>query len=146
MITWLLGTLMLWIPVTVSLQREGIFPAVFATFPSGLCLVIAYAALSGFGVYAGLFTVAWLVLRICRRINGAPFAVGDQVTILTGPMAGRVAQVSGHTRAQGGDLLPSLDFGPEARGRYRDFFEDYTLLRHSNGARVGKDEPGTTQA
>ena len=73
----------------------------------------------------------WLVVRLSRRINGAPFAIGDFVTILAGPKTGTVARVYDLTRGQGGDLLPRLDLGNEARDKYLDIFDDHTLLRHS---------------
>ena len=133
MVTWVLGTLVLWILVMVSLHRDGVLPAALTTFSSALYLLIAYAALSGLGFYAAMFTVGWLVTWMCLRINGAPFAVGDQVILLTGPQAGKVATVYGHTRGQGGDLLPCVDLGPEERERYRDIFQDYTLLHYSSG-------------
>jgi len=131
-ISWVLGTLMLWIPATISLRREGVFPAVFTEVTPVLCLLLAYACLSGLGFLAGAFTVLWLVIRICRYINGAPFIVGDCVAILTGPRAGTVARVYELTVGQGGDLLPRLDLGAEVAARYLDIYEDYSLLRQSS--------------
>src|SRR4051812_26910922 len=86
-ISWVLGTLMLWTLVTFALRSEDVIPAAFTDALSVLCLLLAYACLSGLGFFAGAFTVLWLVLRVCRYINGAPFAVGDYVTILSGPRA-----------------------------------------------------------
>ena len=131
-ISWVLGTFMLWIPATISFRREGVFPAVFTEVTSVLCLLLGYACLSGLGFFAGVFTVFWLVVRVCRRINGAPFAVGDYVTILTGPRAGTVARVYELTVGQGGDLLPRLDLGADVAAKYLDIFDDYSLLRQSS--------------
>lgn len=131
-ISWMLGTLMLWIPVTISLYCDGVFPAVFTKLPSFLLLLLAYACLSGLGFFVGAFTVLRLVFRVCRFINGAPFAVGDYVTILTGPRAGTTARVYELTTGQGGNLLPRLDLGAEIAAKYLDIFEDYSLLRQSH--------------
>jgi hypothetical protein len=128
-ISWVLGTLMLWIPATVTFHRWGVFSSAFTEFLPVLCVLLAYVCLCGFGFYAGILSLGWLVLRICRRVNGAPFEVGDQVAILTGPRMGTVARVYELTVGQGGQWLPRLDLGPEAATRYRDVFEDYTLLR-----------------
>src|SRR5436190_11866373 len=92
-ISWVLGTLMLWIPVTVSLFRSGAFPTVFTGIMPFLFFLLCYGCMAGLGLVAGLITTSWLVLRVCRRVNGAPFAVGDWATILVGPRAGTTAQV-----------------------------------------------------
>lgn len=131
-ISWVVGALMLWIPTTISLWREGVFPAVFTEVPSVICLLLGYACLSGLGFFAGAFTVLWLVIRLCRYINGAPYVVGDYVAILTGPRAGTIARVYELTVGQGGDLLPRLDLGAEVAAKYADIFDDYSLLRQSN--------------
>jgi len=131
-ISLVLGTLMLWIPATISLRREGVFPAVFTEVTSVLCLLLAYACLSGLGYIAVAFTVSWLVIRVCRYINGAPFIVGDYVAILTGPRAGTVASVYELTVGQWGDLLPRLDLGAEVAAKYLDIFDDDSLLRQSS--------------
>ena len=105
-ISWVLGTLLLWTLATCALCSEGVFPAAFTDVSSVLWLLLAYARLSGLGFFAGAFTLLWLVLRVCRYINGAPFAVGEYVTVLTGPRVGTVARVYELTVAQGGGLLP----------------------------------------
>lgn len=136
-ISWVLGTLMLWIVATYALRREGVLPAAFTDVLSVLCLSLAYACLSGLGFFVGAFTVLWLVLRVCRYINGAPFAVGDYVIVLTGPRTGTVARVYELTVGQGGGLLPRLDLGADVAAKYRDIFDDYTLLRQSTGSTHG---------
>jgi hypothetical protein len=137
MISWVLGTLALWTIATYALFREGLFPAVFRDVTSVLCFLLAYACLSGLGVFAGAFTVLWPVMRVCRYINGAPFAVGDHAIILTGPQAGTVARVYELTVGQGGDLLPRLDLGADVAAKHRDIFEDYSLLRQSGDGTDG---------
>ncbi len=144
-IAWVLGTLMLWIPATVSLRRDGVFPAVFTELTTFLFLLLAYACLSGLGFFAGAFTVLWLVFRVCRFVNGAPFAVGDYATILSGPRAGTTARVYELTIGQGGDPLPRLDLGPEVAAKYGDIFEDYTLLRQRCNDTDSRTEHGTSQ-
>ena len=133
-ISWVLGTLMLWTLATYALLSEGVFPAAFTDVSSVLYLLLAYACLSGLGFFAGAFTVLWLVLRVCRYINGAPFAVGDYVTILTGPHVGTVTRVYGLTGGQGGGLLPRLDLGADVAAKHLDIFDDYSLLRQSHTA------------
>ncbi len=136
-ISWVLGTLMLWISATYALRREGVFPEVFTDVTSILCLLLAYACLSGLGFFAGAFTVLWLVIRVCRYINGAPFVVGDHVTILTGPRTGTIARVYELSVGQGGGLLPRLDLGAEVAAKYLDIFDDYSLLRRSSESTHG---------
>ena len=131
-ISWVIGTLMLWTLATYALRSEGVLPAAFTDATSVLCLLLAYACLSGLGFFAGAFTVAWLVFRVCRYINGAPFAVGEYVTILTGPHVGTVARVYELTVGQGGGLLPRLDLGADVAAKYHDVFDDYCLLRQSH--------------
>jgi hypothetical protein len=131
-ISWLIGTLVLWIITTVSLYEGGVFPTMFTEWWSVLVLLANYAGMIVLGFIVGVCTVYWLVVRICRRINGAPFTVGDYVTILIGPRIGTVARVYKHTCGQVGDLLPCLDFGAEIRDNHLDSFEDFELLRHSS--------------
>ena len=131
-ISWVLGTFMLWIPATISLRRDGVFPAVFTELTPCLLLLLAYACLSGLGFFAGTFTAFWLVVRVCSFINGAPFAVGDYATILTGPRVGTTARVYELITGQGGNLLPRLDLGADVAAKYLDIFEDYSLLRQSH--------------
>ena len=145
-ISWVLGTLMLWIAATFALRPEGVFPAVFTDVTSVLCLLLVYACLSGLGFFAGLFTVLWLVLKVCRYINGAPFAVGDYATVLTGPRAGTVARVYELTVGQGGGLLPRLDLGAEVAAKYLDIFDDYSLLRQSDDGTHGISHTNKTNA
>jgi len=147
-ISWVLGTLMLWTLATYALLSEGVFLAAFTDVSSVLYLLLAYACLSGLGFFAGAFTVLWLVLRVCRYINGAPFAVGDYVTILTGPHVGTVARVYELTVGQGGGLLPRLDLGADVAAKHLDIFDDYSLLRqaHTTNSNANVAKPDATPA
>jgi hypothetical protein len=105
--------------------------------------LLVYLCLSGLGFFFGGFTLLLLVLRVCRHINGAPFSVGEYVTILTGPKTGTVAKVYELTPGQGGGLLPRVDLGAESRAECFDVFSDYELLREP---RVGHFDANTAQA
>ena len=129
-ISWVLGTLVLWTLATCAFCSESVFEE-FTNFSFFACLLVAYACLSGLGFFAGAFTLLWLVLRVCRYVNGAPFKVGDYVTVLTGPHAGTVARVDEIIVGQGGGLLPRLELGPDAAAQHSDIFEDYAILRQS---------------
>jgi len=130
-ISWVLGTLMTWIWLTCIFRSEGMLPAFFTDASSALGLLLVYACFSGIGFFVGAFSVLGLVLRVCRYVNGAPYAVGDRVIILTGPRTGTVARVYELTVGQGGGLLPRLDLGADAAVAYLDIFEDYSVLRQS---------------
>ncbi len=145
-ISWVLGTLLLWSTVTFALRREDVFPEVLTDVVSVLYLLLAYACLSGLGLFAGAFTVFWLVRRVCRYINGAPFAIGDYATILTGPRAGTVARVYEFTVGQGGNLLPRLDLGAEVAAKHLDIFDDYVLLRKSDDGLSRTAKPNANTA
>ena len=136
-LSWVLGTLMLWTMATLALRSEGVFPSVFSDIASFLCFLIAYACLSGLGFFAGAFSVFWLVLRVCRSINGAPFEVDDSVTVLSGPCTGASGRVCEIIVGQGGQPLVRLDLGGEVSSKCLDIFEDYCLLRQSK--RTGCD-------
>lgn len=60
-----------------------------------------------------------------EQANGAPFAVGDSVQVLTGPHAGRVGKI--YATWQGETLR--VDLGEEPKARYRDIFAPAQLLR-----------------
>lgn len=128
-ISWCLGTVSLWIPMTFTFYHEGVFSIPFSEFATWLSLPVIYACLAGFGFVPGVIPFAWIVLRLCRRINGAPFLVGDRVIILNGPHAGTKTVVYELTRNQGGGVSPRVELGAEARRTYVDIVDDYRLLR-----------------
>ena len=128
-ICWLVGALILWVPATMSLQSQGIFPAAFSDTTTVLLLLLGYACLGGMGFFVGAIPLCWLVARVCSWVNGGPFAIGDRVTIITGREAGKTTTVYELVRGQGGYLLPKLELGEEAREKHLDIFDDYTLLR-----------------
>ncbi len=73
----------------------------------------------------GYLTLGIPICFICRRINGAPLKLGDQVVILTGPHKGAVATVNEITLDQGGSELIVIDLG----GGRKLLFEEWSLLR-----------------
>lgn len=128
-VCWALGTIGLWIPVTLHLQATGIFSFLISDWTALPLVVLSYAASSGLGFYAGLFGAGWWILPICRRLNGAPHEVGESVAVLTGPCAGRIATIYRIDRGQGGQPVPRVDLGEGPGQAYQDSFEEYSLLR-----------------
>ena len=125
----------------MALWSEGIFPAAFFDISTVLLLLLGYACLAGLGFFVGGIPFFWLVARVCRRVNGGPYAVGDRVTILTGRNAGTRTTVYELTRGQAGDLLPRVELGAEARGKYLDICDDFILLRAPNNNSAFHDTP-----
>lgn len=68
-------------------------------------------------------------LMWCSEANGAPFAVGDRVMILTGPFADRMSTI--YSTWQHDTLR--VDLGEEAKARFEDIFGAYQLLRVNDG-------------
>ena len=130
-ICWILGTLAFWIPVTVCFLHGGVFDLVATDWSILLMMLFGYAGTSGLGFFAGVFFGAWLILPLCRRLNGAPHEVGECVMILSGPRTGTEGHVCGISKGQGGQLLPHVKLGEEAGDKYRGMFEEYELLRRS---------------
>jgi hypothetical protein len=131
MVTWVLGASVLNVLVIGSIIREISFSAVISDWEMVLLLILAVVPISGFGFYLGMFT-CWLPVRIfCSRYNGAPLKVGDQVHILSGPQKGAVANVYEIITGQGGWELARLDLGAERAKKFRDIFEQYSVLKIS---------------
>ena len=103
-----------------------------------IILLLAFALVPGtlLGLFLGLFACSPIVIFVCRRLNGAPYVVGDKVLVLTGPHRGAVATVYGITTGQGGEPLLRLDLGPRQEPNHRELFEDVSVLRIREG------EPG----
>ena len=125
----------------MALWNDGIFPAAFFDISTVLLLLLGYACLAGLGFFVGAMPFFWLVARVCRRVNGGPYIVGDHVTILTGPNAGTTTKVYELTRGQAGDLLPKVELGAEAREKHLDIYDDFTLLRASSSNTAFHDAP-----
>jgi hypothetical protein len=115
----------------MQFHESGVFGSLTADWSTVALLLLCYAATSGLGFYAALFTVSWLILAISRRLNGAPHEVGESVAVLSGPFSGRISTIYETPRGQGGQPVPRVDLGEEARQKYLDIFDDYCLLRIS---------------
>jgi len=122
---------MIWVPLTCYFLTAGVFLSLTEDWAAPPLLLICYAATSGLGYFASVFFVSWLVLPICSRRNGAPHEVGESVTVLSGPLAGKTSTIYAITTGQGGQPLVRVDFGAETREKYLDIFESYQLLRMS---------------
>ena len=83
-----------------------------------------------------MFTCWPLVRVICSRYNGAPLKTGDQVMILSGPQKGKIFEVYEITVGQGGWELARLDLGEERKEKFRDIFEEYSLLKIKNRLQI----------
>lgn len=143
-ICWLLGALFLWTLTSMAFLSDGVFPAAFSDVSTVLLLLLGYACLAGLGFFVGTIPLFWLVARVCRWVNGAPYVVGDRVTIITGRNAGTTTTVYELTPSQGGDLLPRVELGAEARQKYLDVCDDFTLLRTSSNNTDFHDTPSQT--
>lgn len=130
-ICWVIGTLTLWIPLTGRFHETGMFEGMMDDWTTIPLLVVGYAAASGLGFFLILIFLGWLVILGARRINGAPHQVGEQVAVLAGPYAGRISTIYEICQGQGGQSLPRVDLGEEARKNHHDLFDEYRLLRVS---------------
>lgn len=130
-IIWIVGTIGLWVPLSLHLSKAGVFGALTAEGSIIPMQILSCAAISGLGFYAALFTISWPIFAVSRRMNGAPYEVGEIVTILFGPFSGRVSSIYQISPGQDGQPLPRIDLGEEAGQKYLDLFEEYALLRMS---------------
>jgi hypothetical protein len=69
-----------------------------------------------------------LMRAICNRYNGASLKTGDQV-IIAWTSKRKIVDVCHITVGQRGRELASLDLGEEEKEKFRDIFEEYSLLR-----------------
>ncbi len=125
--------------MTLQLQGAGLLASLSSDWSVFPIILLCYAASSGLGFYAGLFAVAWLILPISRRLNGAPHEVGECVAVLVGPFSGRVSTIYEIAQGQGGQQVPRVDLGEEPRRNCTDAFEDYGLLRLSPRPGAGSE-------
>jgi hypothetical protein len=114
--------------------------AIATDWHTALWLLAASIPATLLGCLGGMIACWPLVRIICSKVNGAPLEPGDQVTILSGPNKGIVAEVYEITRGQGGWELALLDLGPERENRFGDIFEEYSLLK------INRGEHGRTNA
>jgi len=131
-ICWIVGTIGLWIPVTIQFLDSGVFNALTTHWSIIPLVLLSYVATSGLGYFAGMFSVGWLVFAITGRLNGAPHEIGESVMVLSGPYSGRVTTIYEIPEGQGGQPVPKVDLGAEAQQKYHDIFEEYALLRMSS--------------
>ena len=130
-LTWIVGSIGSWIPLSLQFQEAGVFDSLTADWSTIPLVLVCYAATSGLGFYAALFTVSWLILAISRRVSGAPHEIGETVMILAGPFTGRQSTIYEIPRGQGGHPVARVDLGDEARQKNQDTFDEYCLLRMS---------------
>jgi len=128
-ICWLIGTIGLWIPVTILFLDSGVFKSLTADWSIILLVLLSYAATSGLGFFVAIFSIGLFVGAIAARLNGAPHQIGEPVIVLSGPYAGRVATIYEISKGQGGQPVPRVDLGAEAKEKYHDVFDEYCLLR-----------------
>lgn len=129
-ISWVIGTLALWILLSWNLFRSVSYAAVFEHWTAVPLLIISYAATAGFGMFVGVIGVSWAVVPRCRRFNGAPYKVEQRVKILSGPQAGTEALIVNISRGQGGEPVLSVvvDTPPDSPPKQL-YLEDYSVLR-----------------
>ena len=139
-VAWAVGACVL-NAVVVGFASNGVnLSAIFADWQGVLCLLLAVVSASGLGFFLGMFTCWPLIRVVCSRFNGAPLKIGDRVLILAGPHKGNTAEVYEITVGQGGWELARLDLGQERKERFRDIFEEYSVLK------VKKEEPDSASA
>jgi hypothetical protein len=93
----------------------------------GLLLAIVSPAL-GFmlGICPGsVFLIPFLLWR--SFANGAPFKIGDEVQIISGPKRGTVTRI--YSGWQGSSMR--IELGEEAKATYKDVFSPMQVLRLS---------------
>ena len=130
-ISWVIGTLAIWVPMTYSFVSAGATQFVVQDWTIPLLLLVCYAATAGLGFFIGAFFVSWFVEPFCCRRNGAPHDAGESVIVLSGRYSGQTSTIYAITTGQGGQLLPMVDLGQEAREKFLDIFDQYQLLRLS---------------
>lgn len=128
-ISWVPGACLLDITTLVLLSKEVSLAAIASDWQGILLLALVLIPATLLGYFAGMFT-SWPAVRIlCGKINGAPLKTGDHVVILSGLQRGTVARVYEITTGQGGWNLARLDLGKECREKFRDIFEEYSVLK-----------------
>jgi len=129
-ITWALGACVLDAGIIVSLiSPDAALSNIVSDWQTILLLVWILIPSTGLGFFLGMFTCWPLVRVFCSRYNGAPLKVGDQVLILIGPDKGKTSEVWEITVGQGGWELARLNLGEERSQKFRDIFEEYSLLK-----------------
>jgi hypothetical protein len=114
--------------VLLSLRASGFDPGQLKNWrTASLSLVITLLAAAlgwALAAFPGCLILA-PILQARARANGAPFAIGDTVQILSGPHSGTIAPV--YSTWQGNQVRVHL--GPAAADNYSDVFAPTDLLR-----------------
>ncbi|MHC4503671.1 MAG: hypothetical protein ACYTFI_10225 [Planctomycetota bacterium] len=103
----------------------GAFP-VLTVFERVYMLVVAIPASIGLGWFIAALFVWPFVYAASRRINGAPFSVGDKVHVLCGPHSGKRVAVY--------ELWPSrgqvrVELGEQEKADAKDVFDENQVCR-----------------
>jgi hypothetical protein len=129
-VTWVIGACVLDVGIVVALiSPDSSLSTIVSDWQTILLLLWILIPSTGLGFFLGMFTCWPLVRVICSRYNGAPLKVGDHVLILTGPDKGKISEVWEITIGQGGWKLARLNLGEEPSRKFRDIFEEYSLLK-----------------
>ncbi len=97
------------------------------------------AVLGGANIGAvGAYILLHFLFRWRSWANGAPFAVGDRVTILTGPHADKTLTVYELWNERGQVLV---DLGPEAKEQVKDVFSELEVCRADDLAPSSPPKP-----
>ncbi len=144
-ICWIIGTCAIWLPLTTSFVHSGVFSTLLDDCTTIPLLLLCYAATSGLGFFGGALFFSWLILPFCTRFNGAPHEVGEQVIILSGARSGTATSIYEITTGQGGQPVPRVDLGAEAKEKFKDLYDEHCLLRISPRSTVQPAPPEQSQ-
>lgn len=128
-ICWVVGTLSIWIQLSLYLADSAVFRILPDDWTILPLLLLGYAASSGLGFAFGVMFLSWLVVGICRRVNGAPHQVGECVMILSGPHLGETACIESIMIGQGNQPLLSVSLGTAERDIGDHFLADYEVIK-----------------
>lgn len=129
-VTWVLGACVLNAAIVFALTTSDTSQsAIVFDWQMISLLVWIIIPSTGLGFFLGMFTCWPLVRVVCSRYNGAPLKVGDRVIILSGSEKGKTAEVYEITIGQGKWELARLNLGQERQEKFRDIFEEYSLLK-----------------
>ena len=128
-VSWTLGACALDVAVGMFILHGVSLESIVSDWSTILLLVLVLIPATALGYFLGMFTCWPLIRFLCSRYNAAPLKVGDQVVILSGSQKGSLAKVYEITVGQGGWNLARLDFGEESAKKFKDIFEEYSLLK-----------------
>jgi hypothetical protein len=133
LICWVIGACILDAFLLTAHPNGVRFIRIASDAQGWLFLVLAVIGATGLGFYVGMFTCWFWIRPLCCKLNGAPFKIGDHVVILAGRLRGTLAEVEDITKGQGGQDVVWLDLGPERRTKFRNIFEEYSLMKINKG-------------